>query len=147
MAEPYITLYDYQDVLITPEHPIAFGLVDQGSFSDVLEIRVWNDRYLNQNSESLAAPRVSAIPSPGGATEIFDGTELNTYLPMLQARTCGAYNTIPDMALEWVPIGPMNFLLLGSLPAGCGRQLELRLAVPQDAPVVAVKTFTLRVTS
>ena len=145
MSEPYIQFFDASDVLITPQNPIEFGLVEQGSYSDVFQVRIWNDMSGTHGSIALENPRLSAIPSPGSATEIFAGTELNLYRPMLQARSCAAYGTIPDMNLTWTPIGPSDLLILGDIPAGCGRQVEVRLMVPQDAPIVAIKTFTLRI--
>ena len=147
MSDPYITLFDSTDTLVTPQNPISFGLTSQGSFSDVKEVRIWNDRYGNQGSELFTAPRLSAIPLPLDTSQIFDGTELNKYKSMLEARSCSAYGTIPDMMTDWTPIGPMSFLVLGNIPSGCGRMIELRLSVPQDSEVFALKTFTLRISS
>jgi hypothetical protein len=147
MSDPYISLFDVNDILVGPSNPIIFGLVSQGSFSDIKEVRIWNDRYNNQGSERFDSPKISAVPIPGDTSQIFYGTELNRYVPMLEARSCDAYGTVPDMMSVWTPIGPMSFLTIGNLPSGCGRRIEMRLSVPQDAVIFAVKTFSLRITS
>lgn len=129
---------------INSGNPIAFGSIQKSEISAVQTIDVWNDKN-GSSADDAVAPKLTAISSPDDVSIIFDGTAINGFVSMLEARSCGAFNVPADQQKDWTPIGPTEFLTIGDIPANAKRSIELRLNVPQDADTLALSNFVLRV--
>jgi hypothetical protein len=146
MPDPNMVFYHTDDSLVTAINPITFGsLTEKGNISSTFTVWVWNDRNAVLGSDTAVSPKISSLHGVDDVSIIFDGTIINSYLSMLEARTCGAINVAADLLTTWVPIRPDSFLTLGNMPSNTGREIELRLNVPQDANVLSLASFTLSI--
>lgn len=149
MADPVISLYHDDSTMVsgTPldgSNPVDFGAVDKGLISPTITIHVWNGK--NDPSVDMAvAPLLYALNGSGDASVIFNGTTLNGFKSMLEARSCAAIGTTADQHKAWTPISPASLLTMGNIPANAMRTIELRLNVPIDAPAMSLTSWSLRV--
>lgn len=151
MPDPVFSLYEADSTVtggtpISIGNPVAFGQVEKGIISPTVKVHVWNGK--NDGSVSTAvAPRLYATNGVGDASLIFNGTPFNGHQSMLEARSCGSFNTPADQDSAWTPIGPSNLFMLemGDMPANSMREIELRMNVPIDAPTIPLISFSLQV--
>lgn len=150
MPAPIMTLFhdDSSYVGGTPldgSNPLDFGGVDKGTASTIQTIHVWNGK--NDPSVDTANDPLlfSFNGSAGDASPIFNGTSLNNYKSMLEARSCAAIGVSADQQKAWTPISPTLALQLGDMPANSMRTVEVRLNIPLDAPDMALTSWSLRV--
>ena len=146
---PVITLYHDDSSYSggTPldgSSPLDFGGVDKGLISAVQTIHIWNGKG-DPAVDPAVAPRLFSFSGSGDASVIFNGTTLNGFQSMLEARSCAAVGAVADQHKEWVPISPSNSLLMGDIPPNAMRTVEVRLNVPVDAPVMSLTSWLLRV--
>lgn len=128
-------------------NPIPFLDTDKGIPSDILTIDIWNDREGVFGSDTAVAPRLYAI-NDDNINQVFDGTALNGFVSMLECRSCLASPGVPaDMQSDWTPLSPLSHLVMGDLPAGCKRTVEIRLNPPIDAPTLTLKNFFIGVSA
>jgi hypothetical protein len=140
------SFYDANDDIINQSNKISFGELQIGVISQTIPVWVWNDRDDLVGADDSDFPQIFAIKSGDDDIDIlFDGTQINEYKSMLEARSCGSINTIADMVLEWTPIGPMDHLTVGSMPVNSARLIELRVNPPFDSQLFDLSDFTLRV--
>lgn len=152
MPAPNISIYHDDSTQIggTPvdgTHPVDFGLVDKGTISPTITIHIWNGK--NDLSVGTAiAPKLYSLNGSGDASRIFNGTTLNGFKSMLEARSCTAIGTAADQQKAWTPISPTALLTMGNIPANAMRGIELRLNIPIDAPdMTPADTWSLRVSA
>lgn len=139
------TFYDINDAEINSGNPINFGLLQIGVISSTISIWIWNDRNDLIGADAAPYPQVFAIKTDDDDLDIlFTGTKINGYKSMLEARSCGAKNTIADMMESWIPIGPMSHLTTGAMPTNSARLIELRVNPPFDATLFDLSEFTIR---
>jgi hypothetical protein len=142
----YFTYYDTDENEINSGNPISFGEVQIGAISDVHSIWIWNDKGGVLSADTSETPHLFAIKSGDDDLDIlFSGNELNGYNSMLEARSCGAKNTVSDNHENWTPIGPMQYLQLGPMPSNSARLIELRINAPYNADLFDLSDFTLRI--
>lgn len=127
-------------------NPIEFLNVDKGIPSAVLTIDIWNDRDGLAGSDLAVAPQLYTVDDDD-LSAVWAGTATNGFQSMLEARSCGAVGAAADMQTDWTPISPTDLLILGDIPAGAKRLIEIRLNPPVDAPTVALSDFFLRVSA
>jgi hypothetical protein len=137
-------VYDSDDDLVSELNPINFGAVQRGVPSDTISIWIWNDRD-EEGADASEAPLIFAIKVDDDVDGLFAGTEANGYRSMLQAKSCGAIRTPADMDQQWTPIGPLETLSLGRMPANSARLIELRLYPPHDSLLFDESVFSIRV--
>lgn len=146
MPDPNMEMYlDSDGSKVTALNPVQFSLIEKGSVSDTITVWVWNDKDGVLGSDTAVTPNFSALHGSGDASIIFDGTAINSYVSMLEARSCGAQGVAADLITTWTPIAPDQILTLGDIPSNTAREIELRVNVPQDSSVLALVTFSLRV--
>lgn len=150
MADPAITFFHDDSTPdggtpVDADNPLALGTVEKGMVSDTIVLHLWNDKTEEVGSDTAESPRFYAI-SDDDISDVFAGTASNNFESMLEARSCGAYNAAADQDSEWTPIGPGKYLVLGDMPPGSMREIEIRLNVPIDAVAhAAVKNMQYRV--
>lgn len=145
MPSPSPSMYDSSGVVISNSNKINFTEeVYAGSISDIIEVNLWNDKGGSNNSDAIVAPKLFAYSSPDDASVIFNGTVANGNQSMLEARSCGATNTIADADSEWTPISQTEFLQIGDIPSNAARTIEFRMNVPFDSPDISLKNFSLK---
>lgn len=130
--------------IINNVNPINLGLVQKGTITSIVTIHVWNGKN-DLTLDTAIAPRLYATNGPGNAAALFNGTALNGFQSMLEARSCGAFNTPADQHQSWIPIKPTNMLQMGDMPTNSMREVELRLNVPIDSPDISLINFSLQV--
>ncbi len=149
MPAPVITLFHDDSTFTggTPldgGDPVDFGGVDKGLISPTITIHIWNDK--NGGAAGTAvAPKLYSINGSGDASVVFNGTSLNGFKSMLEARSCAAINTAADQQKAWTPISPASLLSMGDMQANSMRTVELRMNIPPDAPVMDLTSWSLRV--
>jgi len=148
MVAPAISFYEDDSTpddgtVIDAFNPVPFGAVEKGTISDIITIHIWNDKGGDLGSDIATAPRLAAISGVTDMSVIFDGTDINGNVSMLEARSCGAFGTAADQQQDWTPLGPDSMLELGDIPSNCMRVIELRANIPQDADSLTVADFTL----
>lgn len=149
MADPVISLYHDDSTVAggTPldgSAPVDFGAVDKGLISDTITIHIWNGKNIAP-VDTAVAPLLYSINGSGDASVIFNGTTINGFKSMLEARSCAAVNTTADQQKAWTPLSPSSLLTMGNIPANAMRTVELRLNIPIDAPVMSLTSWSLRV--
>lgn len=137
--------------IIDTDNPIAFGLVPRGVISFPLDdakkpIHVWNDQGGGNGSDAATNVKLSiAAADNNNDTPIFNGTDLNGFVSMIEARSTDAVNVVADNQSTWTSISPSALLSLGDMPNNSRRGIEVRINVPIDAPATAAKDFLLNV--
>jgi hypothetical protein len=131
--------------LIDSDNPIEFGDIGAGLTSDVQKIHIWNDRGGLDGSDTAESPRLFVLAQPDSIATFLDGTALNEYTSMIEARSCGAYNVAADAQTAWTPISQESGLLMGDMPSTGRREVELRIRVPSDSASTILKHFKFRV--
>jgi len=148
MAVYDLGFYHTNNTPIDVGNPLAFGRVDPGMISDVLRFHIWNDKDGLVGADLAPTPRLFAVSDPDNVGVMFNGTALNGFKSMLEARSCRAVGVAADQHTEWKPIGPNELLVMGDIPASAMREIEIRLRVPADSgPMTPSKSWQLRVTA
>lgn len=134
-------------VLYNSGNPMLFTNVHKGIASSVLTVDLWNDRTGSAGSDTAIAPMIYAL-NDDDVSSVFAGTAINGFKSMLECRSCLGYGTPSDMQSAWTPISPTDVLLIGNMPGGSKRTIELRLNPPIDAPTISTeKAFTIAVSA
>lgn len=127
-------------------NPIDFIDVDKGIPSPILTIDIWNDREGLVGSDEAVAPVLYTV-NDDDLSAIWAGTTANGFQSMLEARSCNAFGVAADLHTDWTPISPTDLLVMGNIPAGAKRMIEIRLNPPIDAPTLTLSDFFLRVSA
>lgn len=136
---------------INSGNPIAFGLVARGAASPPSSdaqnpIHVWNDQTGAVGSDTATNILLTiAAADSNNSTPLLDGTALNGFTSMIEARSTDALGAPADGQNDWTVISPTEPLALGDMPSNSRRSVELRLNVPIDAAFAASKAFVLSV--
>lgn len=121
---------------------ISFAGAQKGVATDILTVDVWNDRDSSEGSDDAPAPALYAA-NDGDVSDVFDGTELNNYESMLECRSCAGFNTPGDRQTAWTKVKPGSPLIMGNMPSGSKRTVEMRLNVPADATTLSLRNFRI----
>lgn len=130
---------------VSSGNPLSLGLQAKGVASTPVTVDLWNDRGGGTGSDTATSVTLSSVNGVDDASAIFNGTAGNGFQSMLEARSVGASGVSGDYQTVWSPLGPAASLSMGNIPSNAKRIIEVRLNIPQDAPDIDLKTFTLRV--
>lgn len=137
--------------LINEENPISFGMVPKGTITVPVDeaktpIHIWNDQSGEQGSDTATNIKITLVAADNNNDHpFFNGTELNNFEPMFEARSTDALNAVADAQSAWTPVSPSAMLSIGDMPSNSRRSIELRLNVPIDAPNAASKEFLVSI--
>jgi len=157
MPVPSIDIFENDsDVLgngtpINDENPIAFGIASRGSVTPPADeaqtpIHIWNDQTGALGSDTATNVKITvAAADNNNDILLFNGTELNGFQSMLEARSTDALNAPADAQSAWTPISPTDMLDIGDMPSNSRRSIELRANVPIDATSMASTGLILNV--
>jgi hypothetical protein len=128
---------------------LSFGEIQIGTVSQIESIWIWNDRDGLLGEEDSEKPHLFAIKGTNQNSDdidiLFNGTEINGFKSMLEARSCGGINTPGQMMTSWHPIGPMEYLILNKMPKNSARNIELRINAPYDSQLFPLNNLTIRI--
>ena len=157
MPDPVIDIFENDsDSLgngtpINDSNPVAFGIVPRGAISVPLSetqfpIHVWNDQGGANGSDDATTVKVNVVAADNdNDIPLFNGTELNGFTTMIEARSTDAFNTVADNQSTWTPISPSALLSIGDLPSNSRRGIEIRANIPIDCPAMALTQLLINV--
>lgn len=155
MPAPVMSFYESdsthdEGTVIDVDEPIFGGgegisaPFEKGVIGPIFTMHLWNDKGGGASSDVAVAPKISAVNGVTNMSIIFNGTDINGHVSMLEARSCGALGVAADQQQDWTPIGPTQTLTVGDIPSDCMRVIELRMNVPQDSADLATAAYILR---
>lgn len=122
------------------DNRISFAGAQKGVATDILTVDVWNDRTGSEGSDDAPAPALYASDDDD-VSVMFDGTTMNGFESMLECRSCTGFNTPSDQQSAWTKVKPGSPLIMGNMPSGSKRTVEMRLNVPADADSLTLRNF------